>query len=498
MPHPRLRLPTFRTHRNTFTLASPGGRVFGLVLAMLGIVLVASAAAPLLAGAQSTERGSAVRDPGVRGGTPGAGGVVTGASDNEKAIFADSLGVFKEVDSVSGAPIDHADGSGLGPRFNLDSCAGCHAYPDVGGSSPPVNPQIAAAARGHPTTNDPDAQVIPSFIKIDGPVREARFKTNSDGSPDGGVHDLFTIRGRSDAQGCKITQPDFAGAVTANNVIFRIPTPVFGDGLIESIPDQTILDNKTESSHQKSALGISGRENREDNTGTITRFGWKAQDKSLQLFAGEAYNVEQGVSNQIFPDEREASEGCVFNPTPEDHSSFHVAGDHLESVPDDTVQFRLFMRLLAPPTPESPSSGTQAATILNGKNQFNAVGCALCHTPTLHTVKQVSTSDSTGEVSAALSDKDVNLYSDLLLHDMGSGLSDGIAQGHATASEFRSAPLWGLGQRIFFLHDGRTSNLLVAIQQHASRNSEANGVVSAFNRLSDRDKQALLVFLRSL
>jgi CxxC motif-containing protein (DUF1111 family) len=81
---------------------------------------------------------------------------------------------------------------------------------------------------------------------------------------------------------------------------------------------------------------------------------------------------------------------------------------------------------------------------------------------------------------------------------MGSGLSDGIAQGHATASEFRSAPLWGLGQRIFFLHDGRTSNLLVAIQQHASRNSEANGVVSAFNRLSDRDKQALLVFLRSL
>src|SRR6185437_17058629 len=102
--------------------ASPTGRAFGLVLAVLGLALLALAAEPLLVGAQSTDRTFGVRDPGVRGGAPGAGGVLVGATDNEAAIFGDSLAVFKEVDSVSGAPIDGADGSGLGPRFNLDSC----------------------------------------------------------------------------------------------------------------------------------------------------------------------------------------------------------------------------------------------------------------------------------------------------------------------------------------------------------------------------------------
>ena len=148
--------------------------------------------------------------------------------------------------------------------------------------------------------------------------------------------------------GCNVAQPDFKAALAANNAIFRIPTPTFGAGLIEAIPDQVIIDNKNANLGAKSGLGISGRENREGNDGTITRFGWKAQNKSLQIFAGEAYNVEQGVTNQIFPDERESQQGCVFNATPEDHSGFALSGDTLTSTPDDTVSFRLFMRLLAP------------------------------------------------------------------------------------------------------------------------------------------------------
>jgi CxxC motif-containing protein (DUF1111 family) len=92
----------------------------------------------------------------------------------------------------------------------------------------------------------------------------------------------------------------------------------------------------------------------------------------------------------------------------------------------------------------------------------------------------------------------VNLFSDLLIHNMGAGVADGVSQGEAGPSEFRTAPLWGLGQRIFFLHDGRTSNLLVAIRSHASSGSEANGVVSNFFNLTEVQKQDLLNFLRSL
>jgi len=98
----------------------------------------------------------------------------------------------------------------------------------------------------------------------------------------------------------------------------------------------------------------------------------------------------------------------------------------------------------------------------------------------------------------ALSNQKVNLYSDLLLHDMGNGLSDGVSQGEAGPREFRTAPLWGLGQRLFFLHDGRASDLIATVRAHASSGSEANGVVARFLGLSETQKQNLLNFLRSL
>jgi CxxC motif-containing protein (DUF1111 family) len=120
---------------------------------------------------------------------------------------------------------------------------------------------------------------------------------------------------------------------------------------------------------------------------------------------------------------------------------------------------------------------------------FTGIGCALCHTPTL------KTGNST---VFALRNRDANLFSDLLVHDMGNGLADGVSQGEAGPREFRTAPLWGLGQRIFFLHDGRTSDLKVAIREHLSEGSEANGVIRRFNDLHEGQKQDLLNFLRSL
>ena len=152
------------------------------------------------------------------------------------------------------------------------------------------------------------------------------------------------------------------------------------------------------------------------------------------------------------------------------------------------------MRFLAPPQPSSDQPGG-AASIGRGRSLFTSIGCALCHTPALRTG---------ASTVSALSSQTANLFSDLLLHRMGPGLADDIVQGDAGPDEFRTAPLWGLGQRLFFLHDGRTSDLIEAIQAHASPGtgrfpaSEANGVIARFRALRENDKQDLLNFLRSL
>lgn len=422
------------------------------------------------------------QDPGLRGGAAGAGGPLPGLTTKEGKFFDAGANEFQELQSVTGTiPGTEA---GLGPRFNMDSCSGCHAQPAVGGTSPAINPQVAVAAKNGATN------VVPSFISSNGPVREARFKS------DGGVHDLFTITGRTDAAGCNISQPDFKAALNQDNVIFRIPTPVFEAGLIEAIPDFAILENKTANSGAKAKLGISGHENREGNAGTITRFGWKAQNKSLLIFSGEAYNVEQGVSNELFQQEREEDPGCRFNPTPEDHTNYEDT--QFLTLSSNAVSFSNFMLFLAPPVAVSSYSSSvlspntvTANSINNGRALFNSdsLGCALCHTPSLTT--------GTGS-STAVSNQVANLFSDLLVHHMGTGLKDDITQGSAGPDEFRTAPLWGLGQRIFFLHDGRTSDLSEAITAHEGNHSEANGSVKAFNGLSSVNKQDLLNFLRSL
>ena len=404
------------------------------------------------------------------------GNPIAGLTQGETSAFFNGKNTFQEVDSVSGTL---TSGSGLGPTFNMDTCAGCHAYPAVGGSSPPLNPQIAMATKAGANNS------IPSFITQSGPVREVRFVNKPDGTADGGVHGIFTIAGRSDAPGCSLQQPDFATAMANNNAIFRIPTPLYGTGLIEAIDDVTILNNMSANAGQKAALGISGHENRNPNDGSLTRFGWKAQNKSLTIFAGEAYNVEQGVTNDLFPNERSSTPGCLFNATPEDHVDAN-GGSRSHPAPQlsDIIGFVFFMRFLSPPARGSVSNSTN-----NGQNLFGSIGCAMCHTPSLQT---------SGNVTGALSNQTANLYSDLVVHKMGTGLQDGITQGFAAGNEFRTAPLWGVGQRLFLLHDGRTSDLGAAIAAHASSGSEANAVIANYNGLNNQQKQDILNFLGSL
>src|SRR6516164_11455635 len=237
-------------------------------------------------------------DPGVRGGPPAAGGPLNGLTADETAFFQDGQARFAEIEVVQGG-----SNNGLGLRFNSNQCLSCHAQPAMGGTSPAKNP-LAGVAQLNGAKN-----TVPWFIAPNGPVREARFK-KSNGVSDGSVHDIFVITGRSDAPGCNIAQPDFLPAGNAltgqggnPNIIFRIPTPVFGAGLIEAIPDSAILANLQTNATDRSALGISGHPNailsgnvnRSANDGTITRFGWKAQNKSLLMFSAEAYNVEMGI-----------------------------------------------------------------------------------------------------------------------------------------------------------------------------------------------------------
>lgn len=425
-------------------------------------------------------------DPGPRSGPPSAGGAFPGLNLSEVFLFGQASNVFQKPDSVTGSIPN--TGNGLGPTFNANSCAVCHAQPAVGGSSPGLtspqkplpNPQVALA------TLNGASNTVPSFITANGPVREARFVSGPNG-PDGGVHDLYTIAGRSDAPGCTLAQPDFATQLANHNVIFRIPTPTFGLGLVENTPDLTLQANLAANLSEKSALGIGGVLNTSGNDGTVTRFGWKAQNKSLLVFSGEAYNVEMGVSNENFPNERSAVAGCVFNSTPEDATSIQTFSSSfglVTATSSDITNFAIFMRLLAPPAPAPFTSSTQS-----GQTQFNNVGCVLCHSSSLTT----AASPYTGMSSVTY-----HPYSDFALHHMGSGLSDGITQGAAGPDQFRTAPLWGIGQRLFFLHDGRTSDLLEAIQAHSSSGSEANAVITKFNALSSSAKQDILNFLRSL
>jgi CxxC motif-containing protein (DUF1111 family) len=438
-------------------------------------------------------------DPGVRSGPAGAGGPLQGLTADETAFFLDGQARFAEVESVT-----KGTNNGLGPRFNSNQCFSCHSQPNAGGTSPARNPLFEVA------TLNGAKNTVPWFIAQNGPVREVRFK-QSNGVADGSVHDLFVITGRTDAPGCNIAQPDFlpaGNAVTGQggkaNIIFRIPTPVFGAGLIEAIPDSAILANMAANASLKSALGISGHPNahlggnvnRSANDGTITRFGWKAQNKSLLMFAGEAYNVEMGISNELFPQERDETPGCRFNPTPEDTLNFTPApapgGSSNAAVISDIESFANFMRMLAPPVPGPATPSSE-----KGREVFAKTGCVHCHTPSFTTGAMIASGSATSP-SAALSNQTANVYSDLIVHHMGQGLADGITQGGAGPDEFRTAPLWGAGQRVFFLHDGRTSDLLEAIRAHRSRGSEANRVIEHFNKLSRQEQQAIVDFLRSL
>jgi CxxC motif-containing protein (DUF1111 family) len=449
-------------------------------------------------------------DPGVQSGNRGTGAALSSVGSNSPSgilsFFTDGQARFQAVESVSKSA---SGNNGLGPRFNSNSCSSCHAQPAVGGTGAASNPEFQ-----FPTDGVAPGNTLPSFITANGPTLEARFPFffNNNGSvntnaPNGGVEDLYTVTGRSDAGACNnsttLPQPSFSTAVSENDVIFRIPTPTFGTGLIENLDDSTLLNNQLNNLNNN--LGISGTFNHNGNDGTIARFGWKAQNKSLHIFSGEAYNVEMGISNELFPQDRplpgedQLQTGlpstCLnLSGTGYPEDTTNPASTPNSAVLDDVSAFANFMRFLGPPptgTVVLNGSTVSSSTISAGGALFVSTGCATCHNPTVGTT-QVS------NFTSSLSKVPVNAYSDIEIHHMGSLLNDNVSQGGAGGDQFRTAPLWGLGQRIFLLHDGRTTNLTTAIQDHASHGSEASFVEQQFFNLNTTQQQEILDFLRSL
>jgi CxxC motif-containing protein (DUF1111 family) len=357
-----------------------------------------------------------------------------GITPQEFELFRLGLENFTEVETPD---------EGLGPVFNGRSCAECHSVPRIGGSS--TITEVRAGIR-----------------KEDGSFEEY---------PGGSGFQMFSVAPH---------ETQVALPPEVNVIARRKSLPLFGNGLVEAIPDEVLIG--MEDPDDLNADGISGRAPRVHDKASdqirIGRFGWKAQQATLLGFGAEAYRDEMGITNDFFPEEACPGGDCqkiqFFNPVPglQDVRSLTTG---LRGIDD----FENFMKLLGP-----PPRGTLSVEVPQGEQLFHAVGCASCHVPSLRT----------GSNSVkALSFKRFFPYADFLLHDVGTG--DGIAQGDAKPEEIRTPPLWGVRLRAPFLHDGRASTLNEAIEMHAG---EALKSRTLYEQLPPFEKKAIVAFLVSL
>lgn len=365
---------------------------------------------------------------------PVLGSPLSGLTASQMQEFIEGRETFTEEEDID---------EGLGPILNGTSCGECHAQPTVGGSSPNVNV---------------------SRETLIGRVINGKFDPMVDA---GGL----VLQRRSIDRLVPECPPGEVAPKEAEFVSLRITTPLFGAGLIEAIPVSEIL--KRVDPLDRNRNGISGVvnlvNNPESGRAEVGRFGWKAQMPTLHLFSGLAYLNEMGVTSKTFPDDNKPQgkaipDGCDQVNDPEDEDN-------------DVQKFTNFMILLAPP----PATENPA-----GMEVFSEIGCSGCHVPSMVT--------GNSQV-VALSRKQVKLFSDLLVHDMGPGLADGIEQGTAKGNEWRTAPLWGLGARIFLMHDGRSMSIDSAVRRHGG---EATKAIGRYKDLSAGDRGELLRFLEDL
>jgi CxxC motif-containing protein (DUF1111 family) len=381
------------------------------------------------------------------------GNALEGLTMDQRRLFRDGRDAFQETE-------DAADG--LGPIFNDNSCVACHFAPAVGGSSG-ITETRAAHVAGALYTELPGGSL---------------FQSNA-------------------------TSPSCAEQVPpdANVIAKRQTQPLFGLGLIEAIPEGQIEAYAAEQArnHPDQAGRVHRVQDPAGGGSRVGRFGWKAQQATLLAFSGDAYVNEMGITNRFFQTEN-APNGDVAR-----LARCDSVGDP-EDADGDVVAFANFMRLLAPPPADADSEHGRdhagdhggrgwwgfgrsadrdhgASHPSGGGELFEKVGCAVCH-------RGGFTAQSPIE---AIDGKTVDAYSDFLLHDVGTG--DGIIQGDAQGTEFRTPPLWGITDSAPYLHDGSAPTIREAIRRHANQGASAR---DAFQRLSYPEQRALLDFLDSI
>jgi CxxC motif-containing protein (DUF1111 family) len=361
------------------------------------------------------------------------GGPLPGLSADELARFEAGREAFEEVEDVA---------DGLGPVFNGDSCAACHSVGGTGGGSTLVETRFGTRTG---RTFDPLEAHGGSLIQTDGIGEQGA---------------------------CMYVGEEVPAEATIQ--AGRRTTPLFGLGLVDSVPDLTLVrlalyqarwQPRTAGRPNVVTDAVTGRR-------AIGKFGWKSQVPSLMHFSGDAYLNEMGITSTFFPDENCPQGDCAS-----------LACDPVADPEDDGEDVELFndfMRLLAP-----PPRPRQGANELAGSKVFDQIGCASCHVRTLVTGPSPV---------AALRYRTFQPFSDFLLHDMGS-LGDGIEQGFARGRDMRTAPLWGLRLSTTYLHDGRAGTIADAILAHDGQGRASR---DRFLALPPLYRARLLAFVGSL
>lgn len=381
---------------------------------------------------------------------------------------------------------------GLGPLFNGKSCFECHGQPGVvGGEGRDLSStsimNYARRTPGTPKSKLPLKDVIQELKKPD--------------------VDFFLTRGGPSLQRKSITtefpdkypfecQLDFEHLpVEAELQSNRHSPPLFGDGLIDQIPDGHIAQQAVQERIANPALAgapISAID-RYFESARAARFGWKNQHVNMFNFTTGALNIEMGITT--FGNHTENSL------TPLGDNPTCIRDLNKAGTPNDTGKILLgltyFQSLLAP-----PPRGAITEEVKRGEKVFEKLDCAFCHRPTWKTASKVMLPDPDSPVPLInyieipqMENVDFHPYSDFLVHDMGPGLADGIPQEGAKGGEWRTVPLWGVRFKKFYMHDGRTRDLHEAIMMHGGQGESS---ARNYSELSTEDRKALMAFLKSL